>query len=114
MLFFKYLYYLLSFLYIFKYIHFTFNILHLGVNLGFSWGFLGVIVGFLRVIMDKQFYISSTKFSIKERQTKNYGKVYDIRFRIIDKNGVEIHKKLSGFANKTLAKQGHTDFITNY
>ena len=64
--------------------------------------------------MDKQFYISSTKHSIRERQTKHYGKVYDIRFRIIDKNGVEIHKKLSGFANKTLAKQGHTDFITNY
>ena len=34
--------------------------------------------------MDKQYYISSTKFSIRERQTKR-GKVYDVVFRIVEK-----------------------------
>ena len=63
--------------------------------------------------MDKEFYISSTKYSLQERQTKR-GKVYDVRFRIITKDGVEIGKRLSGYANKTLAKQGYTDFITEY
>ena len=63
--------------------------------------------------MDKLYYINSTKYSIYERMTKR-GKVYDIRFRIFDKNGVEKQKKLSGFANKTLAKQGYVDFVTEY
>ena len=61
--------------------------------------------------MNKEFYISSTKYSLQERQTKR-GKVYDVRFRIITKDGVEKGKRLSGYANKTLAKQGYTDFIT--
>lgn len=63
--------------------------------------------------MDKLYYINSTKYSMHERQTKR-GKVYDVRFRIFDKNGIEKQKKLSGFTNKTLAKQGYVDFVTEY
>lgn len=59
-----------------------------------------------------QYYISSTKFSIQERETKKHGKVYDVVFRVITPDGREHQKKLSGFANKTLAKKAHSDFIT--
>lgn len=41
------------------------------------------------------------------------GKVYDVMFRIVTLDGVEKQKKLSGFATKTLAKQGYTDFVTS-
>ena len=64
--------------------------------------------------MDKLYYITSTKYSIRERQTKHYGKVYDVHFRLINKDGLVLQKKLSNFANKTLAKQGYTDFVTKY
>ena len=60
----------------------------------------------------KQYYISSTKFSTHERLTKNYGKVYDIVFRVVTLDGVEKQKKLSGFTSKALAKQGYLEFIT--
>lgn len=60
----------------------------------------------------KEFYISSNKYSIEERQTKR-GKVYDIRFRILTKDGTEKNKRLSGFANKTLAKQGYIKFVAD-
>ena len=62
--------------------------------------------------MDKKFYISSNKYSLQERQTKNYGKVYDVVFRIITLDGEEKQKKLSGYKNKTLAKQAYIDFVT--
>lgn len=57
-----------------------------------------------------EFYISSNKFSIHERQNKK-NKVYDIRFRVITKDGIVKQVKLSGFANKTVAKQGYLDFV---
>ena len=58
-----------------------------------------------------EFYISSTKYTLQERMTKR-GKVYDVVFRIVTLDGIEKQKKLSGVANKTLAKQGYTDFVT--
>lgn len=58
------------------------------------------------------YYISSTKHSIQTRQTKKNGTVYDVVFRIIEKDGTEKQKKLSGFANKTKAKQAYTSFVT--
>ncbi len=58
-----------------------------------------------------EFYISSTKYSLQERMTRR-GKVYDVVFRIVTLDGYEKQKKLSGFASKTLAKEGYTDFIT--
>lgn len=58
-----------------------------------------------------EFYISSTKYSLQERMTRR-GKVYDVIFRIVTLDGDEKQKKLSGFASKTLAKQGYTDFVT--
>ena len=58
-----------------------------------------------------EFYISSTKYSMQERMTRR-GKVYDVVFRIVTLDGYEKQKKLSGFASKTLAKQGYTNFVT--
>ena len=62
--------------------------------------------------MSERYYILSTKYSLRERQTKKHGKVYDTVFRVIDNSGSVIQKKLSGFSSKTLARQGFTDFIT--
>ena len=59
-----------------------------------------------------EYYISSTKYSLQERMTRR-GKVYDVVFRIITLDGIEKQKKLSGYANKTLAKQAYTDFVTS-
>lgn len=58
------------------------------------------------------FYISSNKYSLQERQTKR-GRVYDVLFRIITLDGIEKQKKLSGYSSKALAKQAYLDFITN-
>ena len=63
--------------------------------------------------MAEKYYISSNKYSTAQRQTKR-GKVYDIRFRLITLDGREIHKKLSGFETKALAKQGYLDFVQQY
>lgn len=60
----------------------------------------------------KQYYISSNKCSIQERQTKKHGKVYDVVFRVVTLDGVEKQKKLSGYSSKALAKQGYLEFIT--
>ncbi len=57
-----------------------------------------------------EYYISSTKYTLQERMTRR-GKVYDVVFRIVTLDGIEKQKKLSGFANKTLAKQAYTDFV---
>lgn len=61
--------------------------------------------------MSVEYYISSNKYSLQERNTKN-GKVYDVFFRIVTLDGIEKQKKLSGFKTKTLAKQGYMEFIT--
>lgn len=63
--------------------------------------------------MKEKYYISSTKYSLHERQTKNYGKVYDVVFRVVNTITLEEkQKKLSGFKTKTLAKEAYTAFIT--
>ena len=58
------------------------------------------------------FYISSNKYSLQERQTKR-GRVYDVMFRIVTLDGIEKLKKLSGYSSKSLAKQAYLDFVTN-
>ena len=62
--------------------------------------------------MSAEYYISSTKYNLQERMTKR-GKVYDVVFRIVTLDGIEKQKRLSGFANKSLAKQAYTDFVTS-
>lgn len=42
--------------------------------------------------MDKEYYISSTKYSLQERQTKK-GRVYDVVFRVIDKASLKEKQK---------------------
>ncbi len=61
--------------------------------------------------MEEKYYIRSVKYSVQERETKNYGKVYDAVFRVITKDGVEKQKKLSGYKTKTALKEAHTKFI---
>jgi integrase len=61
-----------------------------------------------------EYYISSTKCNIRERQTKLNGRVYDVYFRIVDQEGYEHQKKLSGFTSKTKAREAHADFITQH
>lgn len=58
------------------------------------------------------YYISSTKYTIQERNTKKNGRVYDVVFRITDEEGITKQKKLSGYKTKTDAKIAYTDFIT--
>jgi integrase len=59
-----------------------------------------------------QYYISSNKYSLHERQTKLNGKVYDLVFRIVTLDGVEKQKWLRGFKTKTLAKEAYLAFVT--
>ncbi len=61
----------------------------------------------------EKYYISSTKYSLQERQTKKHGKVYDVVFRIVTMEGDEKQKKLSGFQSKSDAKAAYTQFITD-
>lgn len=61
--------------------------------------------------MTKEFYIVSTAYNIQERVTATKGKVYDIYFRIINKDGKEKLKKMCGFKTKALAKAAYTDFV---
>lgn len=61
-----------------------------------------------------EFYISSTKCSIRERKTKLNGRVYDVYFRVVDQEGYEHQRKLSGFSTKTAAREAHTEFITKH
>lgn len=58
-----------------------------------------------------EFYISSTKYTLQERQTKR-GKVYDVCFRVLDLEGNEHQKKLCGYFTKTAAKEAYTEFVT--
>ena len=60
-----------------------------------------------------KYYISSTKYSLQERQTKKHGKVYDVVFRIVTMDGEEKQKKLSGFKSKSDAKAAYTQFVTD-
>ena len=63
--------------------------------------------------MTERYYISSTKYSVRERQTKKNGRVYDVYFRVVDPvTREERQKKLSGFSTKAAAKAGYAEFVT--
>ena len=62
----------------------------------------------------EHYYILSTKYSVKERQTKKYGKQYDAVFRLITMDGREMQKRLCGYPSKTALREAHTDFVTKY
>lgn len=59
----------------------------------------------------EKYYILSNKYNLQERKTKLRGKVYDVVFRVYTMEGKEMQKRLSGFANKTLAKEGYLAFV---
>ena len=61
--------------------------------------------------MAEQYYISSNKYSLRERKVKNGKTVFDVRFRVLTIDGDEVQKCLSGYTSKTLAKQGYLDFL---
>lgn len=58
-----------------------------------------------------EYYISSNKYSLQERNTKR-GKVYDVIFRVTTIDGEAKQKRLCGYTTKALAKQGYLEFIT--
>lgn len=62
----------------------------------------------------EKYYINSTKYSLKERQTKKHGKVYDVVFRVVTMDGVVRQKRLSGYKTKTEAKEAHAAYITEH
>lgn len=62
----------------------------------------------------EQYYISSTKYNLQDRQTKLNGRVWDVVFYITTMDGVRKQKKLSGFKSKTAAKEAYTDFVTKH
>ena len=62
----------------------------------------------------EQYYISSTKYNLQERQTKLNGKVYDLVFYVTTLDGTRKQKKLSGFKSKSAAKEAHADFVTKH
>ncbi len=47
------------------------------------------------------------------RKTKN-GTVVDVRFRIVDENGMEVQKRLCGYPNKRAAQQAYLEFMKTY
>lgn len=61
-----------------------------------------------------EYYISSTKYTIQERQTKKHGTVYDVVFRIVDQSGAEKQKRLSGYRTKREAKEAHAEFVAEH
>lgn len=61
--------------------------------------------------MGALYFLSSTKYSVVERQTKR-GKVYDCRFRLTTAEGKTVNKCLSGYPTKTALKIAYTDFVT--
>lgn len=64
--------------------------------------------------MSVKFYLTSNKYNINERMTKNRGKVYDVRFRITTIDGKTINKKLSGYKTKSLANAAYFNFVQEY
>lgn len=61
----------------------------------------------------EKYYISSNKYSLRERMTKR-GKVYDVVFRVFTVADGERQKRLGGYTTKALAKQAYLDFITEH
>lgn len=63
-----------------------------------------------------EYYINSTNYSTKKRQTAKYGIVYDVIFRAYTLEGKQIQKRLSRyksvpFTTKAMAKEGFLRFI---
>ena len=59
----------------------------------------------------EKYYITSTKYSLRERTVKSGKTVYDVIFRVYDAAFRPHQKVLSGYTSKTLASQGHAHFI---
>lgn len=62
----------------------------------------------------EKYYITSNKYSTRERITKTNGKVYDIIFRVVCIDGTEKQKWLRGYKTKSLAKDAYLRFVQEY
>ena len=62
----------------------------------------------------KEYIVYSNKYSMHKRETKTRGTVYDVHFRVWDKSGNVIQKKLSGFKSKTEARFRYSKFIQDH
>lgn len=63
---------------------------------------------------DKEYIIYSNKYSLQERKTKTSGTVYDVYFRVWDRSGKCIQKKLGGLKTKTEAKFRYNRFVQDH
>lgn len=62
----------------------------------------------------EKYYITSNKYSTRERITKTNGKVYDIIFRVVCIDGTEKQKWLRGYKTKALAKEAYLQFVQEH
>lgn len=65
-------------------------------------------------MIDKEYIIYSNKYSLQERKTKTSGTVYDVYFRVWDRSGKCIQKKLGGLKTKTEAKFRYNRFVQDH
>ena len=61
-----------------------------------------------------EFYITSNKYSVQERITKDGKSSFDVVFRVVTLDGQTKQKRLCGFKTKKEAGRGYLDFITKH
>lgn len=62
----------------------------------------------------ERYYITTNKYSTRERVTKTNGKVHDIIFRVVTIDGEEKQKWLRGYKTKALAKEAYLKFVDEH
>lgn len=62
----------------------------------------------------ERYYITTNKYSTRERVTKTNGKVHDIIFRVVTIDGDEKQKWLRGYKTKALAKEAYLKFVDEH
>lgn len=61
-----------------------------------------------------EFYITSNKYSVQERITKDGKSSFDVVFRVVTLDGKTKQKRLCGFKSKKEAGRGYIDFVTKH
>lgn len=61
-----------------------------------------------------ELYITSNKYSVQERITKDGKSSFDIVFRVVTLDGQTKQKRLCGFKSKKEAGRGYIDFVTKH
>ena len=61
-----------------------------------------------------ELYITSNKYSVQERVTKDGKSSFDVVFRVVTLDGQTKQKRLCGFKSKKEAGRGYIDFVTKH